>query len=84
MRTSNTIKTLMLAGLGALSIGVGSAMASGSGAMGPDYWAAQQQAQLARQAAANPKPKTQIWQYGSSDVEQPILNQGLDAVAGGF
>jgi len=82
------MKTLMLAGVGALSIGIGSAMAAGSGVTGPDYWAAQEQA-AARQAAANPNAgattnRNATVQYGSSDIEQPIQRDGVYGAAGGF
>jgi hypothetical protein len=60
----NTTKTLMLAAVTALSLGVGSAMAQdGSGGSFPDYQTLREQAALARApAAAMPV------QSGSSDV----------------
>jgi hypothetical protein len=67
--TMNTMKTLMLAAVTALSLGAGSAMAQESG--GPsmptiDYWAAKQIA--AEQATrANQVQSGQV-QSGSSDV----------------
>jgi hypothetical protein len=75
----NTTKTLALAALAALSLGVGTALAQdGAGGSFPDYWSQ-------RQTAA-PAPI----QSGSSDVETPangltapyILNHNL-AGAGG-
>ena len=92
MNTMTSVKTLMLAAAAALSIGVGSAMASGSGVAGPDYWATQQQA-AARQQAANAGTRATAapnatTQYGSSDFERPMRmgrDSGLDAgAAGGF
>jgi hypothetical protein len=91
MNTMTSVKTLMFAAAAALSIGVGSAMASGSGVAGPDYWAAQQQA-AARQQAANPNARVtpapnDTTQYGSSDFEKPMRvgpDSGLAGASGGF
>jgi hypothetical protein len=89
MNTMTSVKTVMLAAAAALSIGVGSAMADGSGVAGPDYWAAQQQAAARQQAAngaakATPAP-TDATQYGSSDFERPVnRGNGLLGAAGGF
>jgi hypothetical protein len=64
----NTMKTLMLAGFAALSLGTATAMAQESG--GPsmipanDYWTVQQRALIGQQAPT-PAPV----QAGSSDVE---------------
>jgi hypothetical protein len=86
MKTMTTMKTLMLAGLGALSIGIGSAMAQDGGGAVQDYWAARQQAaaRLNSQNSAATATRNSTVQYGSSDIEQPIPHQGVDGVAGGF
>jgi hypothetical protein len=62
----NTMKTLMLAGFAALSLGAGAAMAQESPSMIPanDYWTQQQRALYAHQAPA----ATDQVQSGSSDV----------------
>jgi hypothetical protein len=62
-----TAKTLMLAGLAALSLGAGTAMAQeGPSMIGPnDYWTLQQRAMYARQAKAN---HTDQVQSGSSEA----------------
>jgi hypothetical protein len=90
MNTMNSLKTLLLAGAAALSIGVGGAMAAGSGVAGPDYWAAQQQAAARQAARQNPtatSSRNSTVQYGSSDVDSLHQPVGADAslgVAGGF
>jgi hypothetical protein len=66
--TMNTTRTLILAALGALSLGVGSAMASGSGAGTDDYWAQQYRIQARQAAAANPNARAPV-QYGSPDTQ---------------
>jgi hypothetical protein len=61
----NTMKTLMLAGFTALSLGMGTAMAQEGGStdpVGPDYWAPSSIATRDAQAGAG-----QV-QSGSSDV----------------
>ena len=84
MKTSTTMKTLMLAGLGALSIGIGSAMAQDGGGAVSDYWAAQQQA-AARQNNTATATQNSTVQYGASDIQRPFRDSGLDdGVAGGF
>ena len=62
-----TLKTLMLAGLAALSLGAGTAMAQeGASMIGPnDYWTQHQRALYAHQA---PAPTAVRTQSGSSDV----------------
>ena len=60
----NTTKTLMLAALAALSLGVGTAMADGDGGL-PDYQAQHQRAIAAAQA---PVAHSAV-QSGASDVE---------------
>ena len=59
-----TTKTLMLAALAALSLGVGTAMADGDGGV-PDYQAQHQRAAAADQAPAVRSPV----QAGASDVD---------------
>ena len=61
----NTFKTLALAAVSALSIGVGAAMAQGGGPSmpTPDYWYRHNQALIQAQ-----QPQTRI-QAGSSDVQ---------------
>jgi hypothetical protein len=64
----NTAKTLMLAALAAMSLGVGTAMAQdGGGSMTPanDYWTLQQRALYAHRA---PVVSPQV-QSGSSDTD---------------
>ncbi len=65
----NTAKTLMLAGIAAASLGVGTAMAQegGPSMIGPnDYWTLHERALYAH---ATPTAAAQI-QSGSSDVSQ--------------
>jgi hypothetical protein len=70
-----TTKTLMLAGLAALSLGAGTAMAQETPSMiGPnDYWTQQQRAMYAHQAPASTAVRTQS---GSSDVRPAGLGLG--------
>jgi hypothetical protein len=79
-----TTKTLMLAGLAALSLGMGTAMAQEGGSFspaGPDYWAVQN---LARQQAANrlatqrPQAQNKFVNSGSSDRSSD-LDAGMRA-----
>ena len=85
----NTTKTLILAAMTVLSVGVGTAMAQDGGGATFDYWAARQQAE-ARQAAnlnKNVMPTQQnTAQYGSSDrATVPVQHfDSSDGVAGGF
>ena len=65
-----TTKTLMLAAVAALSLGVGSAMADGSGGTFPDY---QSQRVLQQRQITAPA----LIQSGSSDVEP--IGHGLTA-----
>lgn len=82
MITTHSLKTLMLAGAAALSIGVGGAMAASVGTT-------QQQA-AAPQAAANQNPamtQNGTVQYGSSDYDlfhRPVGTDPSLGVAGGF
>ena len=57
----NTMKTLMLAGFAALSVGVGTAMAQDGGAASQDYWAQRYFAQVVNANREIPV------QFGSSD-----------------
>jgi hypothetical protein len=57
----NTMKTLMLAGFAALSLGVGTAMAQDGGGATADYWARQYRIQATQ---AN---QDAVVQFGSSD-----------------
>jgi hypothetical protein len=65
--TMNATRTLMLAGLAALSLGVGTAMAQDGASMTSpnDYWTQQQRALYAHQA---PAASAEQVQSGSSDV----------------
>ena len=78
-----TTKTLMLAAITVLSLGVGTAMAQDGGGATGDYWAARQQA-LAIQNTASAQDSTA--QYGSSDrALVPAQHfDSSDGVAGGF
>jgi hypothetical protein len=74
--TMNTTKTLILAGLAALSLGVGSAMAQEGPSMigGNDYWTLHQSALDNRQAhAALAQGAGQI-QSGGSDADTGHFN----------
>ena len=69
----NTMKTLMLAGFTALSLGMGTAMAQEGGStdpVGPDYWAPSSIATRDAQAGAG-----QV-QSGSSDVQTRSTTPG--------
>ena len=86
----NTTKTLILAAMTVLAVGVGTAMAQDGGGATSDYWAARQQA-AARQAAASvnqnaASTQESTAQYGSSDRALPPGPRfdSSDGVAGGF
>jgi hypothetical protein len=83
----NTVRTLALAAVAALSVGVGSAMAQDGGQAYPDNWARPNGAPLPLTPAAT---RDRAVQSGSSDIDMSgsdhsatyILNHGL-AGAGG-
>jgi hypothetical protein len=64
--TMNTMKTLMLAGVGALSLGVGAAMAQEGGLSVPAGGLYRAPQTLTKQA-----PRTNTVQSGSSDIDVP-------------
>jgi hypothetical protein len=69
----SSTKTLLLAGLTIVSLGVGQAMAQDGGGAVSDYWAGVYRAQAAQQAANANKGVTTTQsttpQFGSSDIE---------------
>ena len=67
-----TMNTLMLAGLAALSLGGGTALAQeGPSMIGPnDYWTLHERALYAQKAPAPTAPRIQA---GSSDVTTPVF-----------
>ena len=60
-----TMKTLILAGITAVSFGVGHAMAQDGGAAVPDYWAGVYRAQAAQTAANADKGLATTPQFGA-------------------
>jgi hypothetical protein len=85
--TMTNSKALMLAGLAIMSLGIGHAMAEGSGVTGPDYWAQQYR------AAANKAAAKEIHgavsgtaQSGTSDVDRSaaMFHVDTNTTGGGF
>jgi hypothetical protein len=74
----NTMKTLMLAGFAALSLGVGTAMAQDGGGATQDYWAQQYRLQAAKTNHQAPV------QFGSSDHSAPAASVDTDRTDGGL
>jgi hypothetical protein len=74
----NTMKTLMLAGFAALSLGVGTAMAQDGGGATQDYWAQQYRLQAAKANHGAPV------QFGSSDHAAPHASVDTDRTDGGL
>lgn len=67
----NTAKTLLLAGLTVMSLGVGQAMAQDGGGAVSDYWAGVYRAQAAADAHKNASTvQSTAPQFGSSDTER--------------
>lgn len=90
MTSMNSLKTLMLAGAAALSIGVGGAMAADSGAAGAN-WGSQQQPRAGQapvnQGSTVTTSRNGTVQFGSSDYDalhQPAVPDPSLGVAGGF
>ena len=82
-----TTKILLLAGLAAISLGAGNAMAEGSGIAVPDYWA--QQYRAAASMAAAKEAHTAVpgaVQSGASDPDRsrPAFHFDSNLTQGGF
>jgi hypothetical protein len=79
-----TSKTLLLAGLAAVSLGIGTAMANDGGGATQDYWAQQYRIQAARQAAGNPAAPQTAPQFGSSDFSRAPVHIDSNMTDGGL
>ena len=79
----NTVKTLILAGVTAVSLGVGHAMAQDGGMAVPDYWTGVYRAQAAQAAANASKGVATVQpsapQFGSSDAGRAIAHPFVDS-----